>query len=400
MSLIQSLPSEILIQIWATVSQHKIRRLIPITQVCARWRAVALGASELWLDIQIFERDINHSEVVLEHFRRSQDRPIRLELQLISRKRLATSSRIHTFFQSVVLPNIWRCWSLTVRGTTRAWEVVLPQLAHQTFPLLRELDIADVEYWLSVSSPPNRQDLTFPLLANHPIEKLAMHAINVGQVALPCLRALRVGDMDGVIGDDGYINEWLLEGPESLELCRWVIPAMYFQTADDRVRGVSSVKHLKLAHLHASTTTEGTQNDCAPFFDALETPAIRTLELEAFHGRVLEDFMFSLQPQTVGTAKYSLVSRLTLRSLDFPKPSYRAVAFFLVSFPALESIAVIDCPQPTWECCIQVLTLDPTRCPKVSTVEVNGVRLERNEPLPFALADLLDRPTEVDYSEL
>jgi hypothetical protein len=252
---------------------------------------------------------------------------------------------------------------------------------------LRALDIMEAFYWSREQPHPSPDELTFPLPQNHPLEKLVMHGMNVGDVVLPRMRALRVGDLRGLVGADGRINSWLLQGPRKLELCHLEIPPMHFQTAEERVPAASSVVHLKLARIHASSSVHGTQNDCAPFFDALETPRIRTLELEEFHGRVWEDFLFALHTPTL---KYPLLTTLLLKSFDFQDLSYTGVTFFLRSFPGLESVVLTGCPSVTWECCVHVLMLHPALCPKVSLVEVNGVLLDRHEPLPFATARLLE----------
>ncbi|KAJ7343320.1 hypothetical protein DFH08DRAFT_810787 [Mycena albidolilacea] len=386
---IQFFPSEILAQIFATASQGN-EGMIELTHVSAVsrwWRAATLCASELWLNIYILETDINHADVVLDDFQRSQERPVSLDLEFTSQEPHATPSQMRTFLESVVQSNIKRCRSLTVWATRPVWDAILATFEQETYPVLRALDIMEAFYWSREQPHPSPDELTFPLPRNHPLEKLVMHAMNVGDVMLPRMRALRVGDLRGLVGADGRINSWLLQGSRKLELCHLEIPPMHFQTVEERIPAASSVVHLKLARIHASSSAYGTQNDCAPFFDALETPQIRTLELEEFHGRVWEDFLFTLHTPTL---KYPLLTILLLKSFDFQDLSYTGVTLFLRSFPGLESVVLTGCPLVTWECCIHVLMLHPALCPNVSLVEVNGVLLDRHEPLPFATARLLE----------
>ncbi|KAJ7685348.1 hypothetical protein DFH06DRAFT_1118833 [Mycena polygramma] len=241
---------------------------------------------------------------------------------------------------------------------------------------------------LDQGSPyPDPNELTFVLPQNHRLEELSIHGINVGDIALPHMRALRVGgQLQGLVSPDGQINRWLLHGPQTLELCNLPIPPMYFQT-DERGGGASSVLHLKLARIYASTTADGIQDDCAPFFDALQTPRIQTLELESFYGRAWEDFLFALNTPAL---KYPLLTALVLKSFDFQNLSYVGVGFFLRSFPGLESIVLAGCPLSTWEMVLHVLILHPELCASVDAVEVNGVLLNRRELLPFAMVGLLE----------
>jgi hypothetical protein len=244
-------------------------------------------------------------------------------------------------------------------------------------------------YWTKAEPNPPPDELIFPLPQNHPrLEELAMHTMSVGDVPLPRMHTLCVGgQLRRLVGADGRINRWLLQGPQKLEFCNLPIPPMHFQTEEERSTGASSVMHLKLARIYASTSVHGTQNDCAPFFDALQTPRIRTLELESFHGRAWEDFLFTLHTPTL---KYPLLTALWLKSFDFQDLSYAMVRFFLRSFPGLESVVLTECPVSTWETVLHVLALQPALCPSVSVVEVNGVLLDRNEPLPFATTCLLE----------
>ncbi|KAJ6502390.1 hypothetical protein C8R45DRAFT_618339 [Mycena sanguinolenta] len=378
MSLIEFFPPEILAEIFTNLSQDPSEEITTVSHVSRWWRCATLGCSELWINIHILEKDVNHADVVLDHFGRSQQRPISLCLEFTAEEPPATPSQVHAFLKSVVRPNIARCDKLMIWAVHSAWEVILAAFEQETYPLLRELSILDLRH--------SSDELVFPLPQNHPLEELIMVAINVGEVALPQIRELHVSDFCRLVGADGCINSWLLHGPKKLELCHMEIPPMHFQIEEERVVGVSSVEYLLLSKIYASNT-QGIQHDCAPFFDALQTPLIRTLQLEEFHGRVWEDFLFALQTPTV---KYPLLTTLVLKSFDFQDLSYAGIAFFLHSFPALEWIMFFDCPLATWECCIHTLMLRPTLCPSVFAVVVNGVLLNRNEPLPFATACLVE----------
>ncbi|KAJ6525617.1 hypothetical protein B0H19DRAFT_1275985 [Mycena capillaripes] len=383
-------PSEILTAIFGAMSLD-VLDITTVSHVSRWWRNAALGASELWLNIQVKDDDVNkHPDVVLAHFRRSQPRAICLELQFTSMEPPATPSQMQAFLQTVVQPNVQRCGSLTVQATQLGWDAIFATFGQETYPLLRVLDILAVHYWTRVQ-PHALEEFTFALPANHPrLEELAIYGINVGDVALPRIHTLRVGGkLRGLVTADGRINRWLLQGPQRLELCNLDIPPMHFQTQREEERSVwtSSVLHLKLAQIYASRSSYGTQNDCAPFFDALQTPQIQTLELESFHGRAWEDFLFTLSTPTI---KYPVLTALWLKSFDFRDLSYAGVGFFLRCFPGLESVVLAACPLSTWETVLHILMLHSALCPSTFVVEVDGVLLDRKEPLPFAAASLLE----------
>lgn len=357
-----------------------------ISHVSRWWRDAALGASELWLNVHIGHYGTKHASVLLEHFRRSQGRPISLEIRFTAP---TTPPQLHAFLKAVVQPHLWRCCSLSVQATRPNWDAISATFGQETYPQLRTLDIMALHTYITANPQPNpTNELTFVLPSNHPLEELSTHAMNVG-VALPCIRVLRVGGpLGSLVGADGHVNRWLLDGPQRLELCSLVIPPMHFQTGEERSAGTSSVVHLKLSRMYASRSLHGTQNDCAPFFDALQTPLIRTLELESFHGRVWEDWLFALNTPI---RKYPLLTTLRLKELNFQKLSYAGVGFFLGCFPGIESLVFVGCPAATWESAVHVLMLHPELCPSVSAVEVNGVLLAREEPLPFASCLLEER---------
>ncbi|KAJ7331534.1 hypothetical protein DFH08DRAFT_966521 [Mycena albidolilacea] len=65
-------------------------------------------------------------------------------------------------------PNIKRCRSLTVWATHPVWDAILAMFEQETYSVLRALDIME----------------------NHPLEKLVMQGMNVGDVVLPRMRAI------------------------------------------------------------------------------------------------------------------------------------------------------------------------------------------------------------------
>ncbi|KAJ7172315.1 hypothetical protein C8R46DRAFT_1085511 [Mycena filopes] len=391
MSLITTFPPEILAEIFgaASLDTHEITE---ISHVSRQWRSAVLGASELWVDVHLKDYDLDYPDIVLDYLQRSQQRPLRLQLELNSPQPTATHMQTRAFLGAVVAPNLARCSSLTIQAERWVWEIILAVCGqHETFPLLRKLDITDLHWDHDGAS---LQNLSFPLPPDHPLEELAVNTMGVGDAVLPHLRVLRIGGhLLRLIDPDGRIDRWLLDGPQRLELYGLPIPPMHFQTQEERSDAVSSVTYLKLGKVHASLSTQGTQYDCAPFFDALETPNVRTLELESFYGRAWDDFLFSL---SVPTTKYPLLTALVLRSFDFRErdENFARTRYFLRSLPGLESVVMVNCPASTWELVLHVLMLHSTLCPSVSTIEVDGVLLERNEPLPFAIACLYTEDRE------
>ncbi|KAJ7046972.1 hypothetical protein C8F04DRAFT_1227115 [Mycena alexandri] len=380
---IGSFPPELLAQIFAAASLNT-REITEISHVSQQWRNAVLGASELWLHVHITDYDLEHIDIFLEHLRRSQQRPIQLQLELVSSQPIATLTQTRAFFEAVVVPHLTRCYSLTIHAERPVWEVFLAVCGQQTFPLLRKLDVMDL-HWDHGPSPEN---LAFPLPLIHPLKELAVHTMSIGHATLPLLRVLRAGGhLLRLVGPDGRIDRWFLDGPQRLELCDLPVPRMHFQTEEERSNAISSVVYLKLSKLFASISTHGTQNDLTPFFDALQTPNVRTLELESFYGRAWDDFLFSL---SVHKTKYPRLTALVLKSFDFRdrEEHFARTKYILRSFPGLESVVLVKCPASTWEIVLYVLMLYPTLCPSVHMIEVDGVLLERNEPLPFALACL------------
>ncbi|KAJ7709745.1 hypothetical protein B0H17DRAFT_236322 [Mycena rosella] len=384
MTLIRFFPAELLAVILAAPALDA-SDVATASHVSRWWRDAAVGASELWLNVRIKDRATNHADVVLEHFRRSQQRPICLEIQFTSKTPPFTPSQLRAFLEVTVKPNLGRCRSLTMRATPPSWDAFSATCGEEPYPLLRTLEVTTVHIVTKLTL--QSEEPRFALPQNHPLEQLSLHAMSVGDVQLPCMHMLRVGgQLRGLVGADGQINRRLLDGPRRLEICSLAIPPMHFQTQDEDDTEVSSVEHLKLSWMYASINGHGGQNDCAPFFDALQTPLIRTLQLESFHGRVWEDFLFSLN---VPTPKYPLLTTLQLTTFDFQQLSYEGIGFFFCCFPGLEAIVFVRCPLSTWESAVHVLMLHPALCPSLSAVEVNGVLLNREEPLPFATVILL-----------
>ncbi|KAJ7510036.1 hypothetical protein B0H11DRAFT_1900433 [Mycena galericulata] len=355
MSLIQSFPSEILGEIFAAAGLDEFD-VNSASHVSRWWRKAALAASELWLNIQIRDYDSKHTAVVLDRFRRSSCRPISLKLQFTSRESPTTpreNARVprgHSPAQSSALP-FFDCG-----GNPAELGCDFSHIWPGTYPLLRTLDLMLVHFYTRENPQPDpAEEITFPLPENHALEELALYTINVGNVVLPQMRVLRLGGLLAqLVGPNGRINRWILDGPQRLELHRLPIPRMHLQTEEAPRASTSSVVYLKLSGIYASISAHGTQNDCAPFFDALQTPLIHTLELEHFYGRVWDDFLFAL---STPKPKYPLLTTLRLKEFKFRKLSYASVGFFLCCFPGLESLVLTGCPSSTWESVWHVLTL-------------------------------------------
>ncbi|KAJ7097776.1 hypothetical protein B0H15DRAFT_619201 [Mycena belliarum] len=391
MDLIRTFPSEILAKIFGTPPLNAAD-VSAVSHVSRWWRVAAVGASELWVDVHIEDNDVNHTEVVMEYLRRSQARAISLKIRLSSRPSPVTLPQLCTFLEATVKPNLRRCRSLKVQATRQSWIAISAVFREETYPLLRLLDVMAVHFFAKSSQRPgaSTEELTFALPPYHPLQELSLHTMSVGNVPLPALHALRLsGRLHNIVGADGRFNRWLLEGPRKLELCRLAVPAMQFHGQDEESTNMSSVLHLKLAWIYASMDGHGAQNDCVPFFDALQMPLLRTLELESFHGRAWEDFLFALNTPKL---KYPRLTTLHLKAFDFQGLSYPGVSFFLSCFPELGSVILTGCPLSTWEAVLDVLMLHPDLCPCLDAVEINGVLLYREEPLPFACACLQGKP--------
>jgi hypothetical protein len=351
--------------------------IVGASHVSRHWRTAALGASELWLSMLIRSYDLEHDHVLLELLRRSGERKISLELQFTQRG--PDSTRLQEFLEAVVKPSLHRCRTLIVDAKKTTWDIILFAFDQEIYPSLRVLKLN-----CAIGS-----GVLFPLPDNHQVEEVTLYHVELDDVPLPCMRSLRViGRLVSMVETNGKeLNRWFLDGPETLEFSDLTIPPMGF--AQEEITPTLTVLRLTLARIRPTTTTAGVEYDCAPFFDCLQTPLLRSLALDSLRGRTWEDFLFSLDtPQ----AKYPLVTTLSMKFFDFQDLAYAGVAFFLRAFPALTSIILVKCKMPTWESIIHVLMLDPTLCLDLRGVEVDGVFLDREEPLPLAFAPLLYVP--------
>ncbi|KAJ6630604.1 hypothetical protein B0H10DRAFT_2427710 [Mycena sp. CBHHK59/15] len=386
MSLIHTFPSEILGEIF--LASH-FKEVISASHVSRQWRQAAIGTSELWLSVGIHDRNVKHSDVLVTLLQRSQRRKICLQLHLMSPP---VDRRQLQDFMVLVKPHLCRCHTLTVYAPRSRWErLLLPAFDLETWPSLRHLEIASILPAPATSVPHNPIDQpVFPLPGHHPLQILALRGIDVGEVPLPHMTTIRVtGRPRRLVGDDGCLNRWFIDGPLAVALEGVAIPDMQFQDEDTPAYG-GSVQHLTLSKLIAAVDEHGLQTDCTPFFDALQTPHVRTLHLEAFYGRVWDDFLFSLN---TAKPKYPEVARLRLLRFDFQGLPYAGVLFFLYSFPALTCVVLAGCNTGTWESLIHVLMLHPphTLCPSLDHIHVDGVLLNRVEPLPFAHTFEIDK---------
>ncbi|KAJ7063437.1 hypothetical protein C8F01DRAFT_77411 [Mycena amicta] len=336
---IHSLPTEILISIFASLSRLELTRASHINR---HWRAVATSA-ESWSSLDIRERDAAHVEVIGWHLDRAKDRPLSLRVSLHVDSHVVLGLLVALF-----RPALPRCVELAIHATPVGWDAVAAVVGGQTFLRLQTLDVAVIQ----------------------PSGDVVPHDTDLGTIQLPNLHTLHVRGQFRLVDPNGNICKWLLDAQTRLELCDITIPPMFLQTEDNA--NSSRAVELRLARIYASTNSDGVQHDCAPFFDALQTQAtrVRVLKLEAFHGRVLEDFLFAL-----GTPGYAYPS-LTVLHLTVFALTFEAVRVFLRCFAKLEELVLLGCPSQTVDSVLQVLKTHDV-CPKLGGIVVDEALVSR-----------------------
>ncbi|KAF8311516.1 hypothetical protein DL93DRAFT_2157230 [Clavulina sp. PMI_390] len=141
-SWINFLPDELILTIFHHLRKHHdwtnlamLQSSVTVSQVCSRWRAIALEASLLWSEIvfrippmrdrRLTERAHTRMETCLQ---RSRNHPLNIHMDLFSYDRDST----HDIMDKFVFPNLWRCHIVEVTVSNG-------HPAYAIFPLLGDL---------------------------------------------------------------------------------------------------------------------------------------------------------------------------------------------------------------------------------------------------------------------
>jgi hypothetical protein len=383
MSLIVSFPYELLLQTFKFLpNAHSIVRA---SLVCIRWRDVALENSELWVNIDVYMEDIWHAGVLSQLFRRSKQRPIRLDLSLLWTDEDIHYTRLRHMLEQVVKPHLRRCFSLRVSADDDAcWSQIIPVVAGEQLPALRALQLcnyaAEPSGACPYPSPP--VDLVFPLPPIHQLRSASLRGISLGDVAVPNLKNLTIGYHLPELVQHGNI----LANVSELTIEDMSVPLVDYPS-NDIVAPSTTLQHLILrdlcATLRASPDTNNQYEDsCLPFFRCLNTSLLRSLVLDHFDfvGRIWDDFLTSLP---VSGDKYPLVTELTLRRMELQDMSYDDLEFLFAAFPALMRLILEECHSDTVASVVEILDLCPALCPNVTKLEVDDGFALRNGPVAF-----------------
>ncbi|KAJ7616267.1 hypothetical protein DFH06DRAFT_1145542 [Mycena polygramma] len=389
---IQSFPPELLS---ATFEKLDFRSATLAALTCRWWHAVAVAHTELWLTLEIDNRDIGRQDVVGRILERSRGRPVSLSLRFP-----ATPDPIKYLMRllKVVGGHLCHCWHLSVHADVRAWQAVLRVFAAgQTFPLLEALYLRHddvVAQWETYSDEPPA-DLRFPLPDEHKLFDVQLQGVALGEsdfVKMPNLDRLHLKhDYVDIMIDDGILNPWLCRHTRVLIFEGMCVPTLGDPPSadtEDSEAAPPALEHLELRELcappHTRVANGFTEWECVPFFRALDTSrlislVIDTLDLE---GGIWNDFIAAL----TGSPKFPCVTRLTLRQMNFMGMGYVHVALFLSAFPVLEEMHIFDCLQEddsTWPDVIYALEIRPALCVGLRELDVDGWTIFRDDPMPF-----------------
>ncbi|KAJ7082805.1 hypothetical protein C8R43DRAFT_1175202 [Mycena crocata] len=406
MSLIQSLPSETLCEIfeWLDFPSAALAAL-----TCRQWHGAATGNSKLWTVIGITARDIERPEVLERVLARSKDRPISLGFRFESTMAEPLNcAGLYPLLCSVIRKHLHRCERLFVYAEQVAWPLVLNAFEGEGFPALRVLYLRNEDalaQWqldqagssslnetdpipdLSAPVPPSH--FVFPLPHGHLLFEAALQGVSLGDATLPNLKYLRVGHEFPGIVVDGVLNPWLFADTDELTIEGICVPALSYPTPIEKhSRYPPGPEHMALRELSSmprDTPDEDGyyEHDCRPFFTSLNTSCLRTLIIDAFdlESRVWDDFILSLTID--GRPKYPFVEEMQLRQMDFADMSYTHVAFFMCAFPSLQRLQMVDCFDGTWQDVVNVLEMFPAMCVKLKQLEFDDAVIVRDDPIPF-----------------
>ncbi|KAJ7447543.1 hypothetical protein B0H11DRAFT_2082584 [Mycena galericulata] len=411
-SLIHTFPPELLTQIFqiteiSTVATYA--NAVILSHVCRQWRAAAIQDSALWLRIGVRSRDVQHLAFLSCLLQRSKGRTISIGLDFWDLRR-PTDPTVFCELLRVVRPHLGRTCHLFIHAQWQLWQMIIREFGYQTYENLSLLDLElvvpppprntrAIPYGipddaaagdLIAARPAPLPSFVFPFPSHHPLlNRLRVSGITIGNIPLPRLELLRLGGRAApyILDSQGRLNRWILDSATNLYCEDLRIPAMPFYEPPTVAARVSPITHLILSRLSASPRSipgaDGLlEYDCRPFFDALYTPRVRCLEIDRWdlRGRAWDDFLEWL-PEDL---RYPNVVDLRITGMHFDGMDYDDVAFFLASFPRMRHLRLESCFPGTWEAALEVLEMDSTLCPRLSSIRLSdSLMVLRNDPLPF-----------------
>ncbi|KAF8188448.1 hypothetical protein K438DRAFT_1972151 [Mycena galopus ATCC 62051] len=356
----------------------------------AEWREAALGDSALWLEIGLCNRDVHHLPIINQFFQRSKGRKISIGMDLGDRRRPENPALFRALLR-LVRAHLWRACHLFIYAQWETWQTITVAFNNQAYP---NLSLLDLQLITPRAVQPSRwaqilgDGMPEPVAPFRP--SLRIIGITLANPPLPNLALIRIGGIatPNLVGSDGRVNRWFLDGPQSLYFEDMQIPPMPAYVAQPiGERNISTVTHLALSGLSASPRAapgeDGLlEHSCIPFFDSLYTPRVRSLEIDRWDldGRSWTDF-FAWLPENI---RFPYVVDMRITGMHFEDMDYADVAFFLGSFPRMRHLRLQDCWPGTWEVALEALQMDETLCPKLKGIRLNDdLAILRNDPLPF-----------------
>ncbi|KAJ6568804.1 hypothetical protein B0H19DRAFT_1231947 [Mycena capillaripes] len=412
-SLIQTFPYEVLSQIFIvteTFPKAPYADAVILSHVCHHWREAAVGDSSLWLQIGVCHRDVRHIQVIADLLRRSKTRKISIGMDFGAVQRPANPALFGRLLR-VIRAHLSRTCHLFIYAQWQTWQAIVMAFATQTYPSLTLLDVELIPpamrsgpwvYRVPVNGGPAliavrtapQRPVVFRIPHYHPLlNRLRISGISLGNAPLPNLALIRISGKTtpNLVGTDGRLHRWLLDGPKSLYFEDMQVPPMLSYVPQDiEHRQISTITHLILSGLRASPRAvpgvDGQlEHPCIPFFDSLYTPELRCLQIDRWDisSRVWQDFL-SWLPEDI---RFPCVVDLRITGMHFEGMDYLDVAFFLGSFPHVRHVRLEDCWPGTWESALDILQMDETLCPGLQKIRLSdNLIMLRNDPLPFATA--------------
>ncbi|KAJ7119254.1 hypothetical protein C8R43DRAFT_1137137 [Mycena crocata] len=416
MNLIQSFPHELLGEIFEWLPFSSVAHC---AGVCREWHVAAVGHSKLWTTIGITTEDAKRPDLVARVLARSHNRPISLSLDL-SPEAISTKDKSISAEEKSITPvarylllrwaireHLCRCERLCIYAPQEAWTDILRAFEGETFPWLLTLYLHNddaVEQWqlscitdpdstlapadVPSLSPPHH--LVFPLPAGHGVHDTLLQGVSLGDPSLPNLQRLQIDNEFPGIAVNGRLNPWLCGHARELLIADLCIPALDYPTAADMEnKPPAAVEDLTLRNLSITPREDmdedgSLQHDCRPFFEALDTSAVRSLCIDSLdiESRIWYDFIDVLADAP--GPKFPLVEKLFLCAMVDFEGVYDDVELFLSAFPALQALQLVASLDEIWQDLMSVLEIFPTLCPGLRQLEVGfGPVILRDDPMPF-----------------
>ncbi|KAJ7842026.1 hypothetical protein B0H14DRAFT_2781837, partial [Mycena olivaceomarginata] len=345
-SLLQIFPLEVLSE---TFTVAEMSHVVVLSHVCRQWREAALGDSALWLEIGVCNRDVHHIPIIIQLLQRSKGRKISIGMDFRDLQRPENPALFGRLLR-LVRTHLWRTCHLFIYAQWQTWQMIIAAFGNQAYPNLSLLDVEPVfsppvqtrDWGLQI--PPNGmaepfaghtallQPVVFSIPHNH---RLRVNGITLANTRFRNLALIRISGNHppNLVGSDGRLNRWLLDGPKSLYLENMQIPPMLAYVPQNlEERKISTITHLILSGLsarsRAATGADGLpEHSCIPFFDSLYTPRVRCLQIDRWHlhSRVWTDFLEWLPEDT----RFPYVVDLRITGMHLQGMDYDGIAFFL-----------------------------------------------------------------------